>query len=160
MSGKDSDLLSAEVRAAMEDLKRRAQGEPPARDTVGLSGTVDAFPERFLAWTWLARALSERYELSEPLSTSLKRAMIGVTHDEEMSAHEHDVAAVLDAQDRGVAEEVDSRLQSFDSPVSQGPAMQMIVLTTEQVLRHAARKSKRFQGEVLETIRAELEGAA
>ncbi|HET6966138.1 MAG TPA: hypothetical protein VFH58_15285 [Acidimicrobiales bacterium] len=86
--------------------------------------------------------------------------MIGITHDEEMSEHEHDVAAVLDAQDRGDAEEVDSRLASFDSPVSQGPAMQMIVLTAEQVLRDAARKSKQFQTEVLDAVRAEMEAPA
>jgi hypothetical protein len=160
MGQNDSDLLEAEVHAALDDLSRRAQGRVPARDTVGLSGSVDRFPERFLAWTWLARRISERYGLSEPLSVTLQRAMIGITHDEEMSRHEHDLAAVLDAQARGDAEQVDARLDAFDSPVSQGPAMQMIVLTTEHVLRDAARKSKRFQTEVLDDMRSEALGSA
>lgn len=160
MGPKSSDRLSDEVEAALEDLKRRVQGDPPTRDTVGLSGTVVGFPERFLAWTWLARRLSDRYELSEPLSVALKRAMIGITHDEEMSEHERDVIAVLDAQGRGDAEEVDSRLEAFDSPVSQGPAMQMIVLATEQILRDASRKSRQFETEVLDSIRAEMKESA
>lgn len=156
MGEKDSERLSAEALAAVDDLSRRARRAPPARDTVGLSGTVEGFPERFLAWTWLARRLSDRYDLPEPLTVSLQRAMVGVTRDEEMSEHEHDVAAVLDAQDRGDADEVESRLESFDSPVSQGPAMQMIVLTTDEVLARAARKCRRFRAEVAEEMRSEL----
>jgi hypothetical protein len=154
----DSGRLAAEARAALDDLQRRAGGLAPARDTIGLSGHVDDFPERFLAWTWLARALRDRYDLRDPVTTTLKQAMFGVTRDEEMSEHLHQVAAVLTAQERGDAEQVDSGLAAFDSPISQGPAMQMIVLTAEELVRQAARKARRSQGEVLDSLRTELAG--
>ena len=156
MDQRDSERLAAEARAALADLERRIRNEGPAPDTVGLSGGIDDFPERFLAWTWLARRLSELYELSDPLVVSLEHALVGVVHDEEMSEHQRDVTEVLAAQERGDAGAVDRGLAAFDSMVSQGPAMQMIVLTTERVLRECARKSHRTPGQVLAALRAEL----
>lgn len=160
MEERDSERLASEARAALEDLGRRAHNEGPAPDTVGLSGGIDDFPERFLAWTWLARRMRERYELADPLVVSLERALIGVVHDEEMSEHQHAVIEVLEAQERGDAGEVDQKLGAFDSMVSQGPAMQMIVLTTERILREAARRSHASPADVLDALRAEVAATA
>lgn len=156
MEERDSERLATEARAAVEDLRRRIHNDGPAPDTVGLSGAIDDFPERFLAWTWLARLTRERYELPDPLVVSLERALIGVVHDEEMSEHQHDVIEVLEAQERGDAEAVDDKLAEFDSMVSQAPAMQMIVLTTQLLLREAAQRSHSSPAEVLDALGAEL----
>lgn len=163
MPERDSEKLVAEAVAALQDLAARSLtlhstggGQQPVPDTVGLSGSIEDFPERFLAWSWLARVVRDRNGVPGPLTAHLAAAMRGVVHDPEMSEHESDVAAVLDAQERGDADQVDAHLAAFDSPTSQLPAMQMIVLTAREVLRQAAGHSHLTEVEVLEGVRPEL----
>lgn len=126
----------------MQTLTSHLDGVRPTDDPTGtLTGVIEDFPARFLAWAWLARCLKEQYGLPETISSYAYAAVERGTNDPEMMDHLRDVQAVLDTQDLGSLSGIDERLGEIEEWPANLGAMGIIVETVVYMARVAAHRA-------------------
>jgi len=149
--GLESSRVQVEALAALGDLLERSRGGQQPLYKYGFSGMIEDFPVHFLAWATVVRSLDDRYGISDSLSTALECACGASVNDSAMAKHFDEVAEVLAALEHDGSAELEERLREFDFQV---PAMQMVILTTQDALRTAAHKSGKPEVVLIEETRA------
>lgn len=135
----DAERLARLVPGVLDELARRMGGRAPLSDSTGeATGGVSDFGERFLAWSWVGRRTVERFGVETTLDEAMDVVILGTVNEPEMGEHVEQVRALMRTQDLGDGDKIDERLAGFDSPSEQLPAMKLVVMAVEELVRRAA----------------------